>query len=1451
MTTFQTGPELDIPGLGFVGSTRSDKQREALQPTQAKSSFTDTFAAFFRNNPGGLTYDFVSTPGSEFDPTFVLTKELFTKASDGIADEFAGDLANANSLADLEKRREYALERTRRMGVIANAGTGSRVTAAIVAGVIDPFSLAAGALTGGAGLGVGLTTTARVTRAAAAGFLTNAALETYRASLDPTVTGKDIAVSALSGAGMGVGLGGTVTRSMATRAIASGVGAAAPVAAFQSDGDALESAIGIGTAFLAGGVAGVLTPRVRETVEPIIRNQVKTMAHEELSRAGTLTPEGEAYFGKQADPKVFETRQVAATEAVSHGIAQDASTFDASLVSAGTPKTDNFAFSFSPFAAQVDEKLALASRRQFKQDVPPGFRAVSGEKSLVARLSNDGHIEVGDAFFAKSKDERIAAIEDAASGGVSVSGAGDRFLLEAAKRHVQDRGYISAQDLYESFGKRNADGTVSPRFTREQAQQFADRLTALALFEQRRMGREPVPQNTVTLAEAESSIASLGLPADTLAKARQLSQDVGQVSASKIANRLKISYADAQKVADTVRLLGTPFILRPKERLLSGGDAVRPVSVPASPSAPSVARPTTMVAGPLITTEPTTAVGAATQRDTRLTAASPFGDTYDQTVPLPKNGFFTPQQATDARPTGPSLGTMEVAVGNSPVESIRRIGNMVFDDFVPKSDGNVFEALPSWIKGRVGEYAAPFLRVAEKTFDDAATKLGMDDEAISRAWYKAVVTGAKDAPEELRPLVDATAPLFKEQLRFAKAHQVAGAADVPENEFYLPHKGRRDRIDGLILKYGEDATAEVVAKAFKAKRPAASDELSKAIGKAWIKRIGVPNDPKFIRADVFDTVINLLEEANVNPALIDEARLVLEDHVNAATDRGLLAQLRQTADPVKRAEIRDQIVGKNDVGNPSNFKHRLDLDELVQTVMPDGTSLSLLDMIETDPRVLIPHYVRRQAGNAGFAQVLKWAQNPNAPARPIMSLAELLDSLRKDVEAAGITDNLQEGNIRRLEIGLKFAIGMPIDDVGNPGTQRLVRMAKVSSELVGAKFLSGTATGLANLTESVGALGATQLKATFELMPALKELRAMALDGKLTNNDLALAETFTGGAIERLTNNAPHRPMGPAISRTDRALTWIEPKARKLTDTLMKVSLMDVGNEYSQKLIGARLVRMWGNWIGSEKMPPAKWLKGTGLEEKPWMVARIMEQGKKYGTREGGHFNMNWYNWGDTEAAAALRSAVNIEFGRTFLQPNTISAYAWSTTWWGKLALQLKKYPVAAFRSKLVYGFATGDVRHWVALTNATALGSMVYMLRTYAESLGQDDPQKYREDRLSISAIARATVGRAAWASVLPDAVDAVAGVGGFEPPFAISSTTGRKDSLQNPLDNIPVVKAGLDVARAVPSLIQPAVDSEYSFSMQDIRKIERAIMPNAIKQLHIIDAIGRMLGLPETSKE
>jgi hypothetical protein len=1517
MTTFQTGPELDIPGLGFVGSTRSDKQREALQPTQAKSSFSDTFAAFFRNNPGGLTFDFVATPGSEFDPSFVLTKELFDNASNGIADEYLGDLADANSLADLEKRREYALERTRRMGVIANAGTTSRVSAAIIAGVVDPFSLAAGALTGGAGLGVGLTTAARVTRAASAGLLTNAGLEAYRASLDPTVTGRDIAVSALSGAGMGAGLGGTITRSMATRAFASGVGAAAPVAAFQADGDALESAIGIGTAFLAGGVAGTLTPRVREQLKPIIRNQVKTMAHEELTRAGALTPDGKAYFGEQADPKVFEARQRAAADAVSDGVAMESAQFDASFVPTDAPKPDTFAFAFSPFAAEVDEKLALASRRQFKQDVPPGFRAVSGEKSLVARLSDDGHIEVGDAFFAKSKAERVAAIEDAANGGVDIAGAGDRFLLEAAKRHVQDRGYISAQDLYESFGKRNADGTVSPRFTRDQAQRFADRLTALAVFEQRRMGREPIQQNTVTLAEAESSVASLGLPADTLSKARQLSQDVGQVSASKIANRLKISYADSQKVADAVRLLGTPFILRPKERLLSGGGAVRPAAVAASPSAPDVARPTTTVAGPVITTEPTTAVGAATQQDTRLTAASPFGDTYDQTIPLPKNGFFTPQQATDARPTGLSLGTMEAMVGNSPVPSIRQLGSMVFDDPVPKQDGNVFEAMPSWIKARVGEYASPFLRVAEKTFDDAATRLGMDDDAISRAWYKAVVTGAKDAPEEIRPLVDATAPLMKDVLNLEKSHQVAGAADVPENDLYIPRKGRRERIDGYIRQYNEGPVAEIVANAFKARRPAASDELATAIGKAWIKRIGVPNDPKFVRADAFDTVINLLEEANVKPELINEARIILEDHVNLNTDKGLRAQLRQTADADTRASIRGKIgdaiterdaISKRasllkrlakatdetkkakiqkqigtldaifaapneeakrialdaaksiirpklntaiDTGNPSNFKFRLDLDDLVETTMPDGTRLSLLDLIETDPRVLIPHRIRRAAGNSAFAQVLKWSQNPNAPARPFMSLAELLDSLRKDAEAAGITDRSQEGNIRRLEIGLKFAIGMPIDDVGNPGTQRAVRMAKVANELVGAKFLSGTATGLSNLTETVGAMATTQLRATFEVMPALKELHAMALDGKLTNNDLALAEVFTGGGIDRLTNNAPHRPMGPAIAKFDRALTWLEPKSRKLTDALMKVSLMQAGNDISQKIIGARLVRMWGNWIGSEKQPPAKWLKGTGLEEKPWMVARIMEQGKKFGTREGKHFNMNWYDWDDVEAAVALRSAVNIEFNRNFLQPNTVSGYAWSATWYGKLALQLQRWPLAAFRSKLVYGLATGDVRHWVSMTTSTATLSMVYILRTYAESLGQDDPQKYREERLSLAAIARATVGRAAFTSLLPSAIDGVAGVTGFEPPFAISSTSGRRNDLKNPLDNIPVVKSVMDIARAVPSVVQPAVDSEYSFSMQDLRKIERAIMPNAIKQLHVIDAVGRMLGLPEESRE
>ena len=1187
MTTFQRGAELDIPGLGFVGSARSDQQKK--RPEQPKSGFFETLEAAFRNEVTGLTYDFVVGPGSEYDPSFVLTRDMMQRATDGVAQEYWSDFANANSEEDLKNIREYALERTRRMGVIANAGTTSRVAASIIAGVFDPISLTAGAVTGGAGMGVGLTKAARITRAASAGFLTNAAIESYRATLDPTVRGSDIAMSALSGAGMGVGIGSTISRSIGTRALATGLGAAAPVVPFQSDNDALESGIAIGTAFLAGGIAGSLTPRVREELAPIIKKQVKAMAHEEMVRTGELTPEGQAYFADAADPKVAQARQAAAAESVSFGLERDATLFN-----------------------------------------------------------------------------------------------------------------------------------------EEMSRQYA-------------------------------------------------------------------------------------------------GSPKPPVE---------------------------TAVGAATQSDTVRTAASPFGDTYDQTIPLPKNGFFTPQQATDSYSTGLHLFTAEAMVGRSPVSSIRRIGNMVFDDFVPKSDGNMYEAAPNWIRSRVGEFANPFTRVAEKSFADASSALSMTDDQISRAWYKAVVTGAKDAPEEIRAMVDATAPLMKQLLDFEKSHQVPGAADVPANEFYLPRKGRRDLIDSLVLKYGEEAVADVVAQAFKARRPLASDDLAQAIGKAWIRRIGVPSKAEFIRPDAFDTVINLLEEANVKRDLIDEARIVLEDHVANATDRGLIAQLRQTADPVARAEIKAQILGKADAGNPSNFKFRLDLDELVETTMPDGTRLSLLDMIETDPRVLIPHRIRRGAGNAAFAQILKWAQNPVAPARPLTSLAELLDSLRQDAKAAGLAENAEEGNIRRIEFGLKHAIGMPIDDMGNPSTQRAARVAKITNELVGAKFLSGTMTGLANLTETLGAMADTQIRVTFQLFPALFELRKAALDGKLTNNDIALAEAFTGGGFERLSNHAPHRPMGPATNRVDRALTWLEPKSRRVTDTLMRVSLMEAGNDLSQKLIGAKIVRMWTNWIKSEKKPADWQIKGTNLEGRPWMVERIMAQGKKYGIKNGKDFDLNWHDWDDVEAAAALRAAVSLEYNRAFFQPNNTNSYKWAATWWGKLFIQLKRWPVGAFRSKLVYGFATGDIRHWSALTTATVAGSMVYIIRTYAESLGQDDPEKFREERLSMGAIARATVGRAGWASLLPNAIDGAAAIGGFEPPFAISSTTGRKADLFNPA-NIPALGAVNDLARAGQSVVQPAVSDEYSFSMEDIRRIEKAIMPNAIKQLHIIDAVGRMLGLPEKSKE
>jgi len=1195
MTTFQTGPGLDVPGLGLVGTSRSDAQKLDANPIRPKSSFTDTFAAAFRNELTGLTYDALSGPARRYDPAFVLTRDVLDKAREGVADEFLPMFADAGSIEDVQAIRETALERTRRMGVIANAGTTSRVAASILASVVDPVNLTAGVLTGSAGLGVGLTRAARITRAASAGFLTNTALESYRSTLDPTVTNRDILVSGLSGAGLGAGIGSTVTRSAGVRALAGGIGAAAPVAAFQSDQDALESAIGIGTAFLAGGVAGTLTPRVRAEAERIVRTQVQAMAHEELTAAGTLTPEGERYFA-DATPAAFEARQQAAVESVSHGVMDEAKRFD-----------------------------EIASVARANTEVPP----------------------------------------------------------------------------------------------------------------------------------------------------------------------------------------------------------------------------------------PSTAVGAATQADTARTAASPFGDTYDQTIPLPRNGFFTPQQATDGRSTGVHLGTMEAMAGRSNVPTIRRIANMVFDDPVPRSDGNVFEGADKWVAARTGEYANPFLRVADEAFETTAKATGLDDDGLSRLWYRSIVSDAKNIPESMRPLVESTRKTMRDLLEFEKAHQVPGAADVPANDFYLPHAGRRDLIDGLIRDYGEKAVVDHVAKAFKARRPNAPDRVANAVATAWVKKIGTHTRNDLIRPEPFDTVIRLLEEANTDPALVAEARLILENHVSNNTDRGLAAQLRQTADPAERDAIRAKMSGPDDAGNPSNYKRRLDLDELVESVMPDGRSISLLDMLETDPRVLIPHRINRAAGNAAFAQILKWSQNPISPARPLTSLAELLESLRRDARDAGL-EAAEEGNIRRLEVGLKHVIGIPIDDIGNPSTQRLVRAGRIAAELTAAKFLSGTATGLANATETIGAVAGIHLKNTFAMVPALTELRQMALDGKLTNSDLALAESFTGAGLDSMTYVAPHRPRGPALTRFDRLLTRVEPYSAKVNELAMRVSLMNIGNEISQKTIAGGLVHKWGDWISSGKTPAKRWLLGTGLEEKPYMVERIMAQGKKYGVRgEPGTiagkkpFDLNWHEWDDIEAAAALRSAVNLEYRRLFLQPSKINAYAWSTTWWGKLALQLSRYPIAAFRSKLVYGFATGDVRHWASLGLATAATVPVYIMRTYVESLGQDDPQKYREERLSMSAIARATVGRAAWASILPNAIDGVAGVAGFEPPFAISSTTGRKNNLQNPLDNIPVVKSAMDIARAVPSVVQPAVDSEYSFSMQDLRKIERAIMPNAIKQLHIIDAAGRMLGLPETSKE
>ena len=840
----------------------------------------------------------------------------------------------------------------------------------------------------------------------------------------------------------------------------------------------------------------------------------------------------------------------------------------------------------------------------------------------------------------------------------------------------------------------------------------------------------------------------------------------------------------------------------------------------------------------------TASVGAATQAE--LTRASPYGNNY--TIELAPEDFKTAAAATDARRTGIHLNDMGSMVSKSQIPTMRKIGNMIFGDHLPKDDGATLYTGDWFVSDRRRSLMGRFTRVVDQAYRELRNAgQTTDDAALNKQVYLAVVKGIPaDTPEPIARVAREASGHFADLLEVMRRHGVRGALDAVDDKTYMPHHWLRHQIDRNVAQHGEADVVAFLAQAIAPLYPDLTPKHHEALARGIVSNAGKPRRPEFIAANAFDDIADTMREAGYSAEFIADTEARLQRRTPQGRDRERLSVLQQTSDTAARAGIRDSLETLSpDSGNQSNLKFRIQLDESFQATMPDGSTLSVLDLLETDPRAIMHTYSTRAYGHSVLAQVFKHSENPTGPVAPVTSLGDLLHRLREEAKIAGRSAE-EEGNILRLEAGLKNILGVPTEDLSSPTRQRIARALNTSKVLLAAKMLSGAATGIQNFTEPLSAIPALGTKAVFQAIPALRQMRQAALDGTLTHHDLALAEYLTGAGADFASHATNGRPHGPSVTNTDRFLSYVEPKAAKLGTIASNVSGMQFGNEVGEKLIGAAQVRRWGAWAESNKRPPEWALKTTTL--KPDMVDRILAQIRTHATNDVNpetgirQKNLNWFEWNDSEAASAFRDSIAIEGRRLFVRGNKNELQKWMGPAVGSTLVQFRTFRFQAFRAKLAYGLSAKDTLHGATMLLNMGFVAAGYMLTTYAKSLllPSGERQDYLDRLLSPKAIGLASLSQASWSSMLPPTIDSAATTLGFDPVFSFARTSGIEGRLPVGIDSFPLGAQVSDLVSAGASLGRVLTNSDPTVSEPVLKNVHRALVPRVLEQTRFLDMIG-----------
>jgi len=653
------------------------------------------------------------------------------------------------------------------------------------------------------------------------------------------------------------------------------------------------------------------------------------------------------------------------------------------------------------------------------------------------------------------------------------------------------------------------------------------------------------------------------------------------------------------------------------------------------------------------------------------------------------------------------------------------------------------------------------------------------------------------------PAVQRSAKAWSEAI--GDVHEAARRAGVKGfDEFqhradYVPHIMSASRMRTWVARMGNDGLVrELVADGIRRAQPELEDKLVTKLSDKYVRSVrerqaGV-REQFSISGDNRALLRELLEDVGMDEDEIDN---ILTTVAGKETDAGRTGR-------AKRRVLMDTSASKEVTYTDP------DTGQLVTR------EVKLSELMDRNAESLLQGYVRSVGGLASIAQRTKGTSRHITSRR---DWEKVLNEAKKWEDYYGNRNpNEAARKVKMLEDTYKMMTGQPIEDPLNPITRTLRRSRDWNVvRLMNQVFF-------AQAVEFGGAMAHGGLRAMVQQMPVLKDIFRRAQTGELSNQLLDELEAWVGMGTDWIRNTHLGRfddasDFGPEyFTAFDHTLNQMKRVTSAPMHTLLGFQQRSLMAVMSQKMAnlahGARM---------SKSLQRRLEFLGLGERERQLVFDNIKAHADTTTSGlTGRNLNtLNLENW-DPDARDLFSNAM-FRTTRRIIQENDIGMLPmFMHKEVGKTVFQFRSFIMGAHEAQLLHNLRHADFEAFSMVMLTTMIGAVMHTMQTYANSVGREDAEEYRRERMGDiengewRTLALSAWQRTGWSSLLPAAADTLnTGVFQNDPLFHGRSTGLATDIISGAptLDlGDKVHRAGSAILQQVPRMVSDRPDYEFT---------------------------------------